>query len=162
MESMMETYRLAAARVGWIELAVEHYFVGDDSAIADYRGPQLIVIAHAERVVTIHELGRQVDELAIERAVELIDLGIAACAEPQADLGFDTAIGRPTTRYRLRVYRALPETTATLQHAVNHYAPRALGPTLSRFLVALRETIGPLPATATSAWDDATRWLARG
>lgn len=155
----MEAYELVATLASRIELAVDRYVVHDSGAIADYRGPQLIVDVHANRLVTIHELGRQVDELAPQQTNALVELGLAACDEHQAPFGIDTAIGRPITTYRLGVYRALREATRQTTHQINHHGPQPLGPAFSTFLTALREATGPLPMTAATAWDVAARWL---
>ncbi len=157
---MLEGYELVATRFAQIELFVERYYVHDDGTITDYQGPQLVVFVSANRIVTLHELGRQVDELSAHRSHELVERALAACDEPQADFGVDTAIGRPTTRYQLRVYRALHETTRASRHAINGYDARALGPAYSAFLAMLRERTGMLPPAATRAWDLAATYLA--
>jgi hypothetical protein len=156
----VEAYELAAAAVSAIELDVESYYVHDGGDKPAYRGPQLVVRVHALKVITIHEVGRQVDEIAPQRANELVGLALDACDEPQPGPGIDTAIGRPITAYQLRVHRALRERRASLAHHVNHYGARALGPRFSAFLSALREATGPLPPTAASAWDLAATWMA--
>jgi hypothetical protein len=156
----MDRYEMMAARASRIELAVEHYFVLDDGKVDDYRGPQLAITAHTGRLVTIHELGRQLDPLSPVQMNALVELALAACDEVQADFGIDTACGRPTTSYQLHVYRALHARTAHATHQINHYGPAALGPAFSAFLVALREATGPLAADARGAWDHAARWIA--
>jgi hypothetical protein len=156
----MDRYEVMAALAARIDFCVEHYFVNDGGSIGDYRGPQLVIAAHAGRLVTIHELGRQVDELSALRMNALVELALAACDEEQAPFGPDTACGRPTTTYSLHVYRALHERTAHATHEVNQYLPTALGPAFSAFLVALREATGPLAGDARAAWDHAARWLA--
>lgn len=158
----MDAYELVAARASSLELSVERYFVDDNCSIADYRGPQLIVVAHASRLVTIHELGRQIDELEPARMTALVELALLACDEPQEDFGFDTAIGRPTTSYRLRVFRALREAERSCRHAINHYDAHALHPAFTQLLTALRQVTGPLPPSAANAWDNAARWLGPG
>lgn len=157
---MREGYELVATRFAQIELMVERYYVHDDGTITDYQGPQLVVLVSANRIVTFHDLGRQIDELSAERSYQLVESALAACDEPQADFGIDTAMGRPTTTFRLRAYRALHETTRASRHAINGYAPRALGPVYSAFLALLRERTGPLPAAASRAWDLAATWFA--
>ncbi len=143
-----------------IELHVDHYIVDDGGDIHGYTGPQLVVIAHAKKLVTIHEHGRQLDELAADRMVALLDLALAACQEPEtAGGGVDTALSRPITSYSLHVHRMLREQRATTTLSVNHYAPWPIGRAVSTFLAALREATGPLPATAARAWDLAATWM---
>lgn len=155
----MDAYVRAAALAARIDLVVEHYFVGDSCEIGDYRGPQLAISARALRVVTVSELGRQIDALTAPQMIALVELGLAACDEAQAPFGIDTAIGRPVTTYQLHVHRLLDARRAYASHEVNGYEPAALGPAFSAFLVALREATGPLPADAATAWDRGARYV---
>lgn len=156
----MELYEQLATLAARIELSIEHYQSLDGSGTVAYRGPQLLVCVHGGRLVTLHEDGRQVDMIAHAQTRALVELGLAACDEPQAAFGIDTALGRPVTTYQLRVLRAHPERRAALTHDINGHTPAVLGPAFSAFLVALREATGPLPDPARHAWDRAARWLA--
>jgi hypothetical protein len=156
----VEAYEVAAAHASRIELRVEHLVVNDNWISNDYGGPQLIVIAHQGKLVTIDELSRQIEPLQPEHMVKLVELALAACDEQQPRGGVDTANSRPLTFFRMHVYRALHEREVSRTIVINHYASFSLGPVVSRFLAALRAASLHLPATAQMGWDLAATWMA--
>ncbi|MBA3500325.1 MAG: hypothetical protein H0T65_08130, partial [Deltaproteobacteria bacterium] len=97
--------------------------------------------------------------IALDRTAALIALAVAACTEAQTEFGVDTAIGRPTTCYRIAVLQAMTNVVHACRHAINHYDPYPLEPAFSAFLTALREATGPMPQTASAAWDRAATWM---
>jgi hypothetical protein len=155
----MEPLERRAAYAGTIELRVDSYVVTDRMEIEDYRGPELIVLAHAGRVVEITASRRTLVELAPERMHELLELAIAAEHEPHRE-GVDTATARPVTRYRLCAERVMREHRFTASRQVNHLVPHALAPRWSALIAALREAAGP-PADprAAEAWDVAAAFV---
>lgn len=127
--------------------------------IEDYHGPDLLVIAHAGKLVTFTAEGRTLADLAPERMLELLDLAIAAEHEPYRP-GADTAEVRPITSYHLRAERLLQEHRFTTSLSVNHCYPRALGPRWSALIAGLRGAAGKLPpARPSGCWDFAAAFL---
>lgn len=149
-----------AASASAIELRVEAYVVTDLMQVEDYRGPDLIVIAHADKLVSITAGGRAIAELAPERMHELLELAVAAEHEPHR-VGVDTATARPLTRCHLHVERLLREHRFAAGRTVNHYAVHALGPRWSAAIAALRDAAGAVhDARAAEGWDVAAAFLA--
>ena len=155
----MEAYEVAAAHECSVELRVERCVVDDMGISRDYVGPQLIVVAHQGKLITIDELSRQIEDIAPERMLALVELAVLACDEEQPRGGADTALSRPITSYRVNVFRAHDNRDVTTSMGINHYAPAPLGPAMTRFLAALREASGHLPATAAMGWDLAATWM---
>jgi hypothetical protein len=154
----MELYERAAALASRIELHVDAHLVNDDMTIDDYQGPHLVVIAYGGKLVTFSDVGRTVVELAAERMQQLLAIALAAEHEPYATAP-DTAVARPITSYVLHVERMLEHHRFSGGLAVNHYGVRALGPSWSGLIAALREAGGRLPRPAADAWDFAATWL---
>jgi antitoxin (DNA-binding transcriptional repressor) of toxin-antitoxin stability system len=160
----MEAYERMAAFASTIELRVDAYISPDDLRIEDYRGPELIAIAHAGKLITLTADGRTIAELLPERMLELLELAAAAEHEPY-EAGIDTACARPMTHYHLRVERLLRDHRFMAHVAVNHYGVRALGPRWSAVLAGLRDAAGAAAAAsidapaAAAAWDFAAAFL---
>jgi hypothetical protein len=154
----MELYERAAALASRIELHVDAHVVNDDATIDDYQGPHLVVIAHGGKLVTFSDVGRTVVELAAERMQQLLAIALAAEHELYTTAS-DTAVARPITSYVLHVERMLDHHRFSCRLAVNHYGVRALGPSWSGLIAALREAAGRLPRPTVDAWDFAVAWL---
>jgi len=161
----MERYERMAAFASTIELRVDAYVSPDNLEIEDYRGPELLAIAHAGKLVTLTADGRTIAELSPERMLELLELATAAEHEPY-EAGIDTACSRPMTHYHLRVERLLRDHRFMAHVAVNHYGVRALGPRWSAVIASLRDAASAAAAAATAvdahaaaAWDFAAAFL---
>ncbi|MGE0395887.1 MAG: hypothetical protein AB7T06_04090 [Kofleriaceae bacterium] len=143
-----------------IELRVDQSWHPDDLAFlpADYQGPELVAVAHANRIVSLTPYGRIVRPLSSRAASTLLDAVTLARSEQQ-EPGIDTALSRLITTFRIRVDHARgPSHSFSLIGAVNHMAPHALPGLWSTFLRVLRDAIGPLDAETAAAWDLALTW----
>lgn len=142
-----------------IELRLDQSLHRDDSIIPDhYVGPELVVVAHSNRIVSLTPHGRIVRPLSARAATALLDAATLARNE-QCELGVDTAISRVITMFYLRVDHARgPSHSFSFTGAVNHSAPRALPGLWSTLLRILRDAIGPLDAPNAAAWDLAMTW----
>lgn len=143
-----------------IELRVDQSWHPDDLAFlpADYQGPELVVVAHANRIVSLTPHGRIVRPLSSRAATTLLDAVTLAKSEQQ-EPGVDTALSRLITTLRIRVDHARgPSHSFSLIGAVNHQMPHALPGLWSTFLRVLRDAIGPLDIETAAAWDLALTW----
>jgi hypothetical protein len=143
-----------------IELRIDQSWHPDDLALLpqDYQGPELVVVAHANRIVSLTPHGRLVRPLSSRAAMTLLD-AVALAKNEQQEPGVDTALSRLITTFRIRVDHARGQSHSfSLVGAVNHQAPHALPPLWSTFLRVLRDSIGTLDANTAAAWDLALTW----
>ncbi len=143
-----------------IELRVDQSWHPDDLAVLadDYQGPELVVVAHANRIASLTPYGRVVRPLSARAAMALLDAASLARTE-QFEPGVDTAVSRLITMFYLRVDHARgPSHSFSIRGAVNHQAPHPLPGLWSTLLRVMRDAIGPLDAGNASAWDIAMTW----
>jgi hypothetical protein len=143
-----------------IELRVDESEFPDDLAVlaADYHGPDLVVVAHANRIASLSAQGRVVRPLPARTATILLEAARAARTE-QVEQGMDTALSRRITTLRVRVDHARgPSHSFALVGAINHSDPYALPQLWSTFLRTLRDAIGPLEGPVSDTWDLALTW----
>jgi hypothetical protein len=143
-----------------IELRVDQSWHPDDLAFLpqDYQGPELVVVAHANRIVSLTPHGRIVRPLSSRAATTLLD-AVTLAKNESTQPGVDTALSRLITTFRIRVDHARGDSHSfSLVGAVNHQAPHALPGLWSTFLRVLRDAIGPLDAETAAAWDLAMTW----
>ena len=155
MDERFARFMVSATR---IQLQIDQYFAPDMEPPADYRGPHLIAIAHANRIVTLGSTGRIVRELPYEASAALLKTAAHARTE-QIYEGHDTAPGRPITLLTLTVDHARgPAHSFMCSALINHHAPHALPPQWSALLRQMRDRFDyPDEATALD-WDRALTW----
>lgn len=148
------------AQMNTVALRVDHDVVPDLEPPRDYRGPHLIVIVHAGRLVSITRAGHTVVDVSTARIRQLTALGLAATEEPHVEDGVDTAIARPVTTLRLHVEDVQTDREHLSRIQINHYAPALLGPRWSDLVHALHDAAAPRPDIEADLWDMAMLWTA--
>jgi len=155
----MEDLETPATRV---EVLVEESHHPDDLALlpADYRGPELVAIAHAGRLATVTAAGRNAVSLPASDAKSIVEAALAARGD-RVEPGIDTALDRVLTAIHVRYSDPRGQAGSfSIVGVVNHAAPHSLPPAWSRLLTRMRDAAGPLSEVDNEAWDRALTWVA--